>query len=509
VTLVEDALESALLLPTAPQLWQRVVQLGLALDAEARKGLADRIAASPCSMADAEWLRCSALANLTRDPVWMVRQARLAQPATTPDAIMTLLTLAWHDALVRTVDRKDFIQALQQVDIVRLQGLAASWIAGGAAPQVRNEGAITRVAIYTPHVSSSRQGGTSFMLNIMSMFAKLGVELHAFSGQETQVPAEASYRGADERIKPMPVERETLKLGVPGKFQLTIPNTDFSVRARFSQVLAAIDKFQPDLVVIVGFMTPLAYKLYAQYPCVGLSIHAVPPAVPVDAWLCPAQEDSAACWPSLPLAEPHPFPWRFWPTGRVEPVSRTKLGIAAEATVLVTAGYRLQSEVTPSWGGNMLALLEAHPSLHWLLIGVAGGKLVEALPVHPRIHLLEPQERLESWLAACDIYANPPRVGGGASVAMAMEQGLAVAAYADTDGGDKVRELAADSDEAYFGMLARWANDRDARRRTGETLRERYRSNLDMSSPEASASLLQACRNAVASFNLRIQHDHA
>jgi len=37
---------------------------------------------------DASWLRCGALAYLTRNPVWFVQQSAIANTDTTTDAVM-------------------------------------------------------------------------------------------------------------------------------------------------------------------------------------------------------------------------------------------------------------------------------------------------------------------------------------------------------------------------------------------------------------------------------------
>ena len=109
----------------------------------------------------------------------------------------------------------------------------------------------------------------------------------------------------------------------------------------------------------------------------------------------------------------------------------------------------------------------------------------------------------------CDIYVNPPRMGGGGTVAMAMEQGLAVATFSCSDGGDKVGGFALESEEAYFAQLDGWVNDREARQQAGAALQARFQARLNFSGEAAAAGLKRACDLASESFKQRMEITHA
>jgi glycosyltransferase involved in cell wall biosynthesis len=128
--------------------------------------------------------------------------------------------------------------------------------------------------------------------------------------------------------------------------------------------------------------------------------------------------------------------------------------------------------------------------------------------VHARIQYVPTQLSLAPWLAGSDIYINPPRIGGGATVAMAMEQGLPVLTLTGSDGADKVGPWAVASLNAYFAQLANWVGDAAARQRAGAALKARFFERLDVSSAAAQDKLLQACDSAVAAFNLRRANSH-
>lgn len=503
LALAVDTLESVRLSPTSSLLWQRLGTLINTLEAPERTALAEAIAALPLELPQAQWLRCSALASATRDPQWLARQAGLVDDSFTADAVMSLLGTAWYHALVSTAGHADFAQLLRGVDAPRLQRLVAARMTGRGAVRPGGARARLRVAVYTPEVANSRHGGTMLTLNTMGVLLRQGVELHGFSAKEASIPAIGSYHGGTQALTPLPVEAESLELAALGNVQLSFPNADFSLRARFDQVLQAIDAYAPDLVVFVGFLSPLVYRLYEHYPVVCLSVHALPPVAPVDVWLSADPQGEAACWPGVPAPQVFHFPFRFQPTVQAAPVDRAAVGLPAAATLLVTAGFRLDTEIAAPWSAQMLAFVDAHPDVHWLLIGVPNGQPPGGLPRHPRIHCVAPQSQLAPWLAMCDIYANPPRMGGGGALAMAMEQGLAVATFAGGDGGDKVGGYAVDSSQAYFALLHAWAGDGAARRLAGDALKARFHARLDFSADAAAAGLMRACALAMASFRQR------
>jgi hypothetical protein len=291
-----------------------------------------------------------------------------------------------------------------------------------------------------------------------------------------------------------------------GAVELYLPDEALSLRLRLRQMQAAVCRYRPDLVLFVGFMSPLVFRLYRHYPLLGLSVHALPPAVPLDVWLSPDGVSDELGWPALARPARAGFPWRFWPCGHAAPLARAEAGYAATDLLLITAGFRLPSELTAPWRERMLALLAARPEVRWLLIGVMEAQPAQWAQEHPRLHWLAPQTHLERWLAMGDIYVGPPRVGGGGAVAMAMEQGMAVAAFAGTDGGDKVGAAALNGLDDYFAQIQFWCDDAPARRRAGQALRERFHARLDLCAPQAMAGLMQASRQALAMFGQRQRH---
>lgn len=498
-----DAFESVRLMPTSALLWHHLSALVNALEGDERAACIKAVADLPCHAREAQWLRCSALAYLTRDPVWFRRQAALVDATTPTDAVMSLVQMAWYHAVTRAVGHGGFVDFLQDVDVPRLQRLVAEHLNGDTPVRSTQQGSRLRVAIYTPEVANRYHGGTTLTLNTMSALNHQGVELHAFSAKEMSIPAIGCYYGGTQFLTHLPVDTESLRLNTSGSLLLTLPDTEFSLRARFSQMFHAINAYAPDVVVFVGFISPLVYSLHAHYPVVGLSVHALPPVAPVDVWLSADPDADAVCWSGITMPQVVHFPFRFWPVGQAVPRERATSGLPAEATVLITVGYRLGSEIAPPWSENMLAFLEEHPGVHWLLVGVSAGQSPVHVAAHPRVHLVGSQSNLAPWLAMCDIYVNPPRVGGGGALAMAMEQGLPVATFAGGDGGDKVGSYAVELSDSYFALLRTWVENGALRKQVGQVLKARFHERLDFSCEAAATGLMRACKLALESFQHR------
>ncbi len=500
--LAEDALQSVVRLPASPAAWQRLCRLVDATDPQQKAVLAQQIEALVLTDNNANWLRFSALAYLTRNADYFVKQSAFATAGMPADVLMTFIGLVWYHALVRLPTRQQFVDLLQQITAVQLQRHVAQ-----ALPVMRKAlpavGAKLRIAIYTPQIVSPQHGGTLFTLNLLSVLAKLGMECQAFAAQEVDIPLENTFRGGSEHLVAPVTEPDSLKLGTEGSMLAMMSNSEFSLDYRFVQVQHVLAAYNPDLVIFVGFYSPMIHNLYCAYPVISLSVHALPPLVPADIWLSADPQGDTKMWNDLPAPQLQHYPFRFWPADPVVPVARSQLQIADTATVLITSGYRLAHEMPLTWLRKVQALVVANEKMHFLLVGLTPEQHPEGLLTHPRIHRIEPQTRLEAWLLLSDIYLNPPRTGGGGSVAMAMEQGLPVLTMSGGDGSDKVRSLAVTSMDAYFDLLEVWVSDAPQRQQAGQQLKHEFHARLDISSAQASDGLQQACRAAIASFNLR------
>ena len=120
------------------------------------------------------------------------------------------------------------------------------------------------------------------------------------------------------------------------------------------------------------------------------------------------------------------------PFERKEPLCRfmrSDYGLADDDVVVITAGTRLNFEVSNELAEQMCNLLRSDRKVKWLCVGC--GELPYIKKMHEdligkSVIFIKYENDLPGLYGICDIYLNPERVGGGTTIAWAMQQGLAV-----------------------------------------------------------------------------------
>lgn len=106
-----------------------------------------------------------------------------------------------------------------------------------------------------------------------------------------------------------------------------------------------------------------------------------------------------------------------------------------EDFVLVTVGNRLCTEMAESFIDNVCESLVVKPNVKWLVVGSKNEYLFQNyahyFDAHKIIHI-EYENDLPALYKICDLYLNPQRMGGGASIYWAMCCGLPVAMLSTT-----------------------------------------------------------------------------
>ncbi|MCL2633253.1 MAG: glycosyltransferase family 4 protein [Oscillospiraceae bacterium] len=109
---------------------------------------------------------------------------------------------------------------------------------------------------------------------------------------------------------------------------------------------------------------------------------------------------------------------------------RTDYSIATDDVVVVSVGGRLVFETSNELLKSMCELLCYNNSIKWLIVGCSSFPYIECnypdLITNRNIVLIDYETDLPGFFSICDIYLNPSRIGGGTTVAWAMQQGLAI-----------------------------------------------------------------------------------
>jgi glycosyltransferase involved in cell wall biosynthesis len=495
----QDALHQLLAEPTQSFLWDNLVQalfntqdlvlrgqlIGRVLAQAGATGLPGfhaHLLANYCNMGDAHLtVACEAL---LATQTGMTRQ-------------LALLAYMWRTLMNASPSRSDFLRvgsawgmadlalSIQQ-RVVQLSE-TAGWKFG------RRRG---RVAVVLTEASVEGHPPTRGALDHVAVLLRAGYQVQIFSASEWQVAEIWQWLGVGRNFQFLPQPLEGLSdwraylgdaLGDGANLTYTLIDQALIPERRYAAVLSRLAEFAPEWITLVGLTSGLSQVLYRNYPVVAMSTLSVQPMAPVDVWLSPAyppQQEVAPWHAQMPIGRVQHRMMRLAEIDRAGARNRealhAQLGLAPGALVVLSAGVRLPSEMPGTWLEQWAIFLAQHPQVVWLLVGTTSEiEGVDALVPTGQIRRLGYVANFADATASVDIVANPRRIGGGTSVAMAMAAGVPVVSYADCDGGDKVQEFAVHDDAAYFLRLGHWVRDAQARADAGEAMRSMLASRPD------------------------------
>lgn len=502
MTLLRDALDRTLLESRCASRWH-----GLAAawantpDPAARRSVLETLRNMPDADPHADILRLTFIGQASGDAHFEHAACAkvLALEPDDPDRLASFMAYQWLSALQHLDGRAAFVAALSAGRVPEM-ALRLMWSAAASLPLELTPRAtqdIRRVAVVVPYVGNRFHTPSVMAVEQCAVLAREGIQVRLFSAQELLPPDASLFRGDGRELSLPPLNAQAWAKLLPIGMRMTISDKRFSLPGRWRKLMPDLAVFDPDAVLLVGLYSPLAAALFRVRPVVAVSVNSVPPIAPADVWLsADTAADPATAWGGL-FATSHivHHPWRVKRSREQWPVTRAQLGVGNAAVVWVTAGFRLEHEIRPEWAQRMLALMASRREVTWLVIGGEGrppAALGGAAP--DRVRVLPTRGDLAGILRIADIYVNPPRMGGGHSVAEAMAEGIAVVALAGSDGGDKVGELALPDMDAYLERLCALTANPGLRRETGQALRRRFDQRYDL---EASGpALVAACRQA-------------
>lgn len=502
MALLRDALDRTLLEPQCAQRWHSLFTAWLETrDANRRASVRDLLANLPEGDPRADILRLTFLAGTSGASHYENTAAALvlaAQPAD-PDRLAAFMAYRWLAALQTIAQRPDFVAdvsaGLVPEMAERLVQAATRQLPPGFVARRPDE--IRRVAVVVPYVGHRFHTPSMMAVEQCIVLARQGIQVQVFSAQEL-LPADAAlFRGDGRRLVLPPLQPKSWAGILPAGINMTISDARYSLPGRWRNLMPTLAAFDPDAVLLVGLYSPLAGALHSLRPVVGISVNTVAPIAPLDVWLTagPANERGETWGGRFPAPQAVHHPFRVKRPVAGTPLPRAELGIDDKAVVWITAGFRLEHEIRDEWAKRMLELVARYPQVVWLLVG-GEGKLPPALAQagRGRVRALATRDDLPAILRSSDIYVNPPRMGGGFSVAEAMAEGLPVIALAGSDGGDKLGELALPHLDACTERLAALIENPRLRREMGDALRQRFDRQLDIAA--SGPALLEAFKVA-------------
>lgn len=371
---------------------------------------------------------------------------------------------------------------------------------------VRISQKIDRITIVSSYFGNTFHTPSMLTVNYASVLNKLGVKVNIISCQELMPLNMFNYHGAGRRVVLPAADTAGWHKLVPRDVSITLVDERMEMVSRWTSAIATILQFDPDLILCIGPYSPITSALYSFRPVVALPTNAVSFLGSADIWLRGSVHkisDSEMTWDHefpIPLAHFHPF--RIPKNNNKRSLTRKELGIDPSALVLVTVGFRLKNEIFGIWATQMLDTLTQFDKLVWVIIGSETPSALEHAP-HGKVINLGVRDDVSSIMKLCDIYVNPPRMGGGFSVLEAMSLGIATLAFSNTDGGEKIGSRAANDQQMYFSQLIKLITNQEIRTAIGMRMQKRFIENYDTES--SGLSLMNACKLAIVQAGTRLK----
>lgn len=445
--------------------------------------------------------QCLAVVTGQRAYLQKAAQALLSEIPVSPERLNAYLLNEWAWTLQIPLGRLGFLERINEAGLPLIGHRLGQHLVDKLNPSPARSPCerVTRVALVTPYLGGATHTPTSMVMQQARLLLDQGVEVALFAAQEQKIPRMGAYLSVEAELVLPEADTAYFRECLPECRIVMVSDERFSLMRRWTELHPYLNHFLPDVVFFIGFYSPWVHALYEGYPVVSLNINSTQALVPADVWLC-GEANEQGCqpgiWaPTLPAATGVFHPYRVLRKKAVAELSRETANIKPGAFVLVTLGFRLATEIMGSWAQKMVQWMRAHPSAIWILVGGVGtippalGELAD-----DQLQVLPQQVNIRGLFGVCDVYLNPPRMGGGFSVAEAMAEALPVLAFAQSDGGNKLGEHAVPDESAYFQTLDALYQSPELRKQMGQELKHKFEQNLNLAN--SGPPLLAACQRA-------------
>ncbi len=509
--LLNDAIDRIVVNSGASHCWLNLMSLTRGIsDRQVFKEVVDRVLSQVPSKGLPGFYRAMYLDIVTGEVKHIAEAGRLLQsmqPIDT-DRMAAFHAFYWQRALIYATGRDDFVQALRNSNLPVIAHLIGQAIQKHNVVQFQpsTNSRIRRVAVVAPYLLTPAHPPTLMAIDQASLLIQDGIKVNLFSCQDSHLPESFHLLGNGSYDLGRNVDINWIASS-NNEAKIYISDHRFSLVRRGVDMLKLIAEFDPDLVMIVGLHTCLSRVLYENWPVLALGVNSAPPMVPADVWLTAQQElhnKLTRVWGSdFPESMAWHHPYRVRKKLHAAKFELANFGILANSIVLISVGGGLNIKIAGMWATLISDVLRNNPEVVWLLVG-GKGEMPKALIDAPQeqLRLIPHTSEIPALLACCDIYINPPIMGGGFSVAEAMAEGLPVLTYAGSDGGDKVGNEAAHTDDEYFSKLDTLIKDVNLRIEIGKRMRERFDSTLDLAN--SGPNLIAACEEALKRYQQRV-----
>jgi hypothetical protein len=347
-------------------------------------------------------------------------------------------------------------------------------------PKFPASGGTKRIAFLTTPLLGRFHGPSMQVLEVgRALQDRFGYAVKIFQGYGLSLDLDCRFPALqNSSIRPDRVQADHIVHG-----SCTLPTwlslMDDGAVLKPSVVANQIAAFEPEAVIVFGDTAVLQSMLIDRVPVIQYPAHGGAPVGPADRHVCVWEPEALSrlvaegAWPEEVVGKClHGVVGMALPTPTR---TLTRSNLAPKATlVLAIVGIRLGDEIRGAFAVRLAEILSAHEGVHLVCIGDADAERVigeELKPVKDRVHAKGIDRALADTLTGADLVLNPPRQGGGTSVAMAMAARCAVLCLKGGDGASMMPDdLVSETLDAYFERLEVLIGDEGARRQTGDAL---------------------------------------
>jgi len=234
------------------------------------------------------------------------------------------------------------------------------------------------------------------------------------------------------------VSKEDIEKFYPGDTKYYCPQNT-TMKNRQQDILDLICGINP--ICILDFAdeySSTSFYYYQSYPTIHFPLrsHGIASSTFFHKYVMPTGKGSVVVHESIKREQVLELPMMIKFIKPLRKFSREEYELTKEDVVVITVGNQLHFEISDELINQMCDLINFDKKVKWLIVGCNNLPYVKKNYfdlINKYIFFIEYEHDLTGLYGICDIYLNPNRVGGGLSVAWAMQHGLAIVA---TVGGD-------------------------------------------------------------------------
>lgn len=223
--------------------------------------------------------------------------------------------------------------------------------------------------------------------------------------------------------------------------KINYPNMSKNKDEIIKDTIITIDRYNPDVIFSISDMSISSRILFDFYPIVYLSMGGNYLVNKADVYLCGNRDEILNSNKKYNLLNDDKimqfnYGLDFEKSHKIK--TRESINLNDDDFVMITVGNRLDAEFDKEFLESICNYLESNKNTKWVIVGQCEIKLIKEKYsdlLSAKIIKIPYESDLMSLYDVCDIYLNPRRIGGGISIAMAMEQRLPIVIFSNPSDG--------------------------------------------------------------------------